>query len=183
MGAPEHGAGRASARPHRMGIPFRACIGSLCLRCGHLLPPSLHDHVLSFILRSGPLIDLKNKTQGGVGSTVTKRHSSFIKTKSQTWRGRPWVKCSKLMTMMMIVILTPFFSFLFFFLTFFFTRLAKTEDWVGFASAGVPGNCHVGSFVAPHGANVHKPSRTKCRERNREGGSVCCTGYEAYGGK
>jgi len=68
MGAPEYGAGCASTRPHRMGIPFRACIGSLCLRCGHLSPPSLHDQVLSIILRSGPLIDLKleNKTQGGV---------------------------------------------------------------------------------------------------------------------
>jgi hypothetical protein len=40
MGAPDHGAGRAATRPHRMGIPFRVCIKSSCLRCGHLLPPS-----------------------------------------------------------------------------------------------------------------------------------------------
>ena len=33
MGAPERGAGCASTRPHGMGTPFRACIGSSCQGC------------------------------------------------------------------------------------------------------------------------------------------------------
>jgi len=45
MGAPEHGAGRASSRPHRMRIPFRACIGSSCLRCRHTAFPSIDQVV------------------------------------------------------------------------------------------------------------------------------------------
>jgi len=90
IGAPDHGAGCASTRSHRMGISFRACIGSLCLRCGHLLPPSLHDQVLSFILRSGPLIDLKNKTQGGVD--CDKGALEFYKDQEPNMAGTPMGK-------------------------------------------------------------------------------------------